>query len=152
MEPVAGDEWDRIGDDCVRLLRDLIRIPTVNPPGNERPAAELLAEFLRAGGVEPIVVESDPGRASLVARYAGSGELPPLLLNGHLDVVEADESTWAHPPFSAELADGCIWGRGAIDMKNMVAMSACVMALLARCKPRLRRDVIFAAVADEESG
>ena len=98
------------------------------------------------------MVESEPERASVVARYAGTGELPPLLLTGHLDVVEADASTWTRPPFSADLADGCIWGRGAIDMKNMVSMSACVMSLLARHKPRLARDVIFAAVADEETG
>src|SRR5258708_37437844 len=144
--------WDEEGASCVSLLRDLIRIPTVNPPGNERPAAERVAEFLRGAGVEPKIVEAEPGRASLVARYAGTGELPPLLLNAHLDVVEADEATWTRPPFSADVADGCIWGRGAVDMKNMVSMSACVLALLARTKPRLRRDVIFAAVADEETG
>jgi acetylornithine deacetylase/succinyl-diaminopimelate desuccinylase-like protein len=152
LEGAEGVDWDREGDACVRLLRDLIRIPTVNPPGNERPAAELVADFLRAHRVEPVIVESEPGRASLVARYAGTGELPPLLLNGHLDVVEADAETWTRPPFSADVADGCIWGRGAVDMKNMVAMSACIMAILARTKLRLRRDIVFAAVADEETG
>jgi acetylornithine deacetylase/succinyl-diaminopimelate desuccinylase-like protein len=145
-------DWEEEGAACVSLLRDLIRIPTVNPPGNERPAAERVAEFLRSAGVEPKIVEPEPGRASLVARYRGTGELAPLLLNAHLDVVEADDATWQRPPFSADLADGCIWGRGAVDMKNMVSMSACVLALLARTKPRLRRDVIFAAVADEETG
>jgi acetylornithine deacetylase/succinyl-diaminopimelate desuccinylase-like protein len=148
----AGIDWAVEGDSCVRLLRDLIRIPTVNPPGNERAAAELVAQFLRDRGIEPRVVESEPERTSVVARYSGSGELPPLLLTGHLDVVEADETTWTRPPFSADLVDGFIWGRGAIDMKNMVSMSACVMSLLARRKPKLARDVIFAAVADEETG
>lgn len=148
----AGIDWAVEGDACVRLLQELIRIPTVNPPGGERRAAELVADFLRGHGLEPVVVESEPERASVVARYAGSGKLAPLLLTGHLDVVEADAATWTHPPFSAELADGCIWGRGAIDMKNMVSMSACVMSLLARRKPRLARDVIFAGVADEETG
>ena len=148
-EPI---DWDAEGDACVALLRDLLRIPTVNPPGNERPAAERVADFLREHRLEPKVVESDPTRASVIARYAGQGTLPPLLLTGHLDVVEADPSTWKRPPFSADIADGCIWGRGAVDMKNMVSMSACVMALLARIKPKLERDVIFAAVADEETG
>ena len=86
----------------------------------------------------------------MIARHGGRH--PPLLITGHLDVVEADAATWKKPPFSAELADGCIWGRGAVDMKNMVAMSACVMALLARTQPKLERDVIFAAVADVETG
>jgi acetylornithine deacetylase/succinyl-diaminopimelate desuccinylase-like protein len=148
-EPI---DWDAEGDACVALLRDLLRIPTVNPPGNERPAAERVADFLREHRLEPKVVESDPTRASVIARYAGQGSLPPLLLTGHLDVVEADASTWKRPPFSADIAEGCIWGRGAVDMKNMVSMSACVMALLARLKPHLERDVIFAAVADEETG
>jgi acetylornithine deacetylase/succinyl-diaminopimelate desuccinylase-like protein len=145
-------DWSQEGDACVALLRDLLRIPTVNPPGNERPAAERVAEFLRVAGLEPTIVESDPGRASLVVRFKGTGDRAPLLLNGHLDVVEADESTWTRPPFSGDIFDGCIWGRGAVDMKNMVAMSACVMSLLARHKARLARDVIFAAVADEETG
>jgi acetylornithine deacetylase/succinyl-diaminopimelate desuccinylase-like protein len=151
---ISADEidWTAEGDTCVALLRDLLRIPTVNPPGNERPAAERVAEFLRAERLEPLVLESDPSRASVVTRYAGNGRLPPLLLTGHLDVVEADPATWKYPPFSGEMAEGCIWGRGAVDMKNMVSMSACVMSLLARTQPKLERDIIFAAVADEETG
>jgi acetylornithine deacetylase/succinyl-diaminopimelate desuccinylase-like protein len=145
-------DWTVEGDTCVGLLRDLLRIPTVNPPGNERPAAELVAEFLRAQRLEPRLLESDPSRASVIARYKGNGRLPPLLLTGHLDVVEADAATWKYPPFSGEMAEGCIWGRGAVDMKNMVSMSACVLSLLARTQPKLERDVIFAAVADEETG
>jgi acetylornithine deacetylase/succinyl-diaminopimelate desuccinylase-like protein len=148
-----GDiDWQVEGDKCVQLLCELIRIPTVNPPGNERPAAELLADFLTAAGLEPTILESEPGRASLVVRHLGSGRDAPLLLNGHLDVVEADAPSWTHPPFSGDRADGCIWGRGAVDMKNMVAMSACVIALLARRGQKLSRDLIFAAVADEETG
>ncbi|HEY3594349.1 MAG TPA: M20/M25/M40 family metallo-hydrolase [Polyangiaceae bacterium] len=147
-----GIDWDAEGETCIRLLCDLIRIPTVNPPGNERQAAQLVADFLRAAGLEPQVLESAPERANVVARCKGSGEAPPLLLTGHLDVVEADESNWMRPPFSADRAEGCIWGRGAIDMKNMVAMSACVMALLVKSGARLARDVIFAGVADEETG
>jgi acetylornithine deacetylase/succinyl-diaminopimelate desuccinylase-like protein len=135
-----------------RLCQELLRIDTTNPPGNERPAADLLAGELSAAGIDPVLLESAPRRANLVARLAGSGELPPLLLTAHLDVVEADASAWAHPPFSGELADGYLWGRGAIDMKNMAAMAVAIMTRLAREKVRLRRELIFAAVADEEMG
>src|SRR6185436_15551709 len=98
--------------------------------------------------------EKQKNRTIVVARVKGTGEKPPLLLNAHLDVVEADAKSWKHDPFGAELHDGYVWGRGAIDMKHMAAMSACVMALLARHVAeggRLERDVIFAAVADEEA-
>ncbi|MGB5416999.1 MAG: M20/M25/M40 family metallo-hydrolase, partial [Polyangiales bacterium] len=82
----------------------------------------------------------------------GSGELPPLLLTAHLDVVEAEPSSWQHPPFCGEVHDGCLWGRGAIDMKNMAAMSVAIMTRLAREGVKPRRDLIFAGVADEEAG
>ncbi len=151
---------DQAGDECLALLRDLIRIPTVNrgfeegTDGHERPAAECLADYLRKAGVEPTLYEPEPGRTSVVARIRGTGEKPPLLLNAHLDVVEADAAAWAHPPFAGEVADGYLWGRGAVDMKNMAAMSAVVMSLLARgaAGKKLTRDVIFAGVADEEAG
>jgi acetylornithine deacetylase/succinyl-diaminopimelate desuccinylase-like protein len=153
-------DWPIEGDRCVRLLQELIRIPTVNrgddgsTEGHERPAAERLADFLRDARVEPRLLESSPGRTSVVARIKGTGDKPPLLLNAHLDVVEADASRWTHDPFKGEIDAGCVWGRGAIDMKHMAAMSACTMSLLARgfAERKLARDVIFAAVADEESG
>jgi acetylornithine deacetylase/succinyl-diaminopimelate desuccinylase-like protein len=148
------------GDECLGLLQDLIRIPTVNRGadasslGHERPAAECIADYLRRVGVEPTLYEPEPGRTSVVARIRGTGAKPPLLLSAHLDVVEADESAWTHPPFAAKVEGGYLWGRGTIDMKNMAAMSAVVMGLLARgaAGERLERDVIFAAVADEEAG
>jgi acetylornithine deacetylase/succinyl-diaminopimelate desuccinylase-like protein len=160
---MSSIDWRAEGDRCVSLLQDLLRIPTVNRgtnepgDGNERPAAERVAEFLREAGVEPRFFEKTRGRTNLVARLrAGSPgndgtTRGPLLLNAHLDVVEADESRWTHPPFAGEIHDGWLWGRGAIDMKHMAAMSACVVALLAREKPQLQRDLIFAAVADEEA-
>jgi len=155
-----GIDWSAEGDRAVALLRDLIRIPTVNRgtrdegDGNERPAAERIAEVLREAGVEPRLFEPAKGRASLVARVRGTGAKPPILLNAHLDVVEADAAAWRHDPFGAEIHDGYVWGRGAIDMKHMAAMSACVLSLLARGAhgAPLERDVIFAAVADEEAG
>jgi acetylornithine deacetylase/succinyl-diaminopimelate desuccinylase-like protein len=141
-----------LGEHALRLCQTLLRIDTTNPPGNERVAADVVASELTAAGLHPTLLESGPGRANVVARYKGTGELPPLLLTAHLDVVEADPSTWTHPPFGGVIADGCLWGRGAIDMKNMAAMSVAIITRLAREKAKLRRDVIFAAVADEEAG
>ena len=153
---VESVDWPAEGERCTALLQDLIRIPTVNrgdgsTEGRERPAAERVADFLREARVEPRLFEAESGRTSVVARVKGTGEKPPLLLAAHLDVVEADASRWAHDPFRAEIHDGYVWGRGAIDMKHMAAMSACTLALVAR-GPKLERDVIFAAVADEEAG
>jgi acetylornithine deacetylase/succinyl-diaminopimelate desuccinylase-like protein len=143
---------ESLGDEAVRLCQQLLRIDTTNPPGNERPAADLLAEELAAAGIAPRILESAPGRANLVARLKGDGSEAPLLLTAHLDVVEADPAGWQRGPFSGDIADGFLWGRGAVDMKNMAAMSVAVLGRLAREGVRLRRDVIFAAVADEEAG
>ena len=128
-------DWSSEGDRCVSLLQELIRIPTVNRGDdggcNERPAAELLADSLTKAKLDPVLLEPEKNRTSVVARLRGTGEKPPLLLNAHLDVVEADASKWRHDPFAGEIHDGYVWGRGAIDMKHMAAMSACVMRLLA---------------------
>jgi acetylornithine deacetylase/succinyl-diaminopimelate desuccinylase-like protein len=156
MDPI---DWHAEADRCVALLQDLIRIPTVNRgndsrEGQERPAAERIADFLRDARLDPRLLEPEKGRTSVVARVKGTGDKAPLLLNAHLDVVEADAARWQHDPFRAVINDGYIWGRGAIDMKHMAAMSACVVALLARGahEGKLARDVIFAGVADEEAG
>ena len=138
--------------DAEEMCAALLRMDTTNPPGNERPAAAYLADKLREVGYEVTVLESAPTRANLVTRYRGDGRAAPLLLSAHLDVVEADPSKWRHPPFAGVVAEGCLWGRGAIDMKNMAAMSVAIMRKLAVDKPRLARDVIFAGVADEEAG
>ena len=143
---------EELGAHALALCQALIRIDTSNPPGNERPAAELLAGELAQAGIEPAVLESAPGRTNVVARLAGSGAAPPLLLSAHLDVVGADPDGWTHPPFAGTVADGFLWGRGAVDVKNMAAMSVALLCRLAREKVRLRRDLIVALVADEESG
>jgi acetylornithine deacetylase/succinyl-diaminopimelate desuccinylase-like protein len=149
----VGDvDWTRAAAEGLACLKDLLRIDTSNPPGNERPAAEYLAATLAREGIPAQILESAPGRASLVARLPGSGRKPPLLLSGHLDVVPADPHLWKHPPFAAVEADGYLWGRGAVDMKNMVAMSVEALVLLKRQGVALDREVIFAAVADEEAG
>lgn len=139
-------------DEALELFRALLRIDTTNPPGNERQAAEVLADSLRADGLEPTLLDSAPGRTNLVTRLKGTGEKPPLLLTAHLDVVAAEPSRWRHPPFGAVIDDGWVYGRGTVDMKNMAAMSAMVLKALAREGRPLRRDIIFAAVADEEAG
>lgn len=141
-----------IGEEAFQMCRALLRMDTTNPPGRERIAADYLDGKLREVGYEPEILESAPERANLVCRYRGDGSRRPLLLTAHLDVVEAYPEHWSHPPFSGEIADDCLWGRGAIDMKNMAAMCTAVMRRLASERPQLKRDVIFAAVADEEAG
>jgi acetylornithine deacetylase/succinyl-diaminopimelate desuccinylase-like protein len=141
-----------LAEHAFRLCQRLLRIDTTNPPGNELPAAELLAEELSGAGLEPVVLQSAPGRGNVVTRLRGTGEKPPLLLTAHLDVVEADPLAWDHPPFCGEVHDDCLWGRGAIDMKNMAAMSVAILTRLAREGVKPKRDLIFAGVADEEAG
>ncbi|HEX4456613.1 MAG TPA: M20/M25/M40 family metallo-hydrolase [Polyangia bacterium] len=141
-----------LGDDAVRHLQALIRIDTTNPPGNETPAAEYLAELLTQSGLQPQLIGETPKRQNVIARLKGNGSKAPLLLAAHLDVVEAEPESWKHPPFSGEIHDGYIWGRGAIDMKHMAVMCALVIARLKREGLALERDLIFAGVADEEAG
>lgn len=144
--------WTAIRDQVTKLLRDLIRFNTTNPPGNELACVEYIAASLRQEGIEPVVLESAPGRGNVVARLKGDGSLPPLLLMGHVDVVPAEADKWKHPPFSGDLVDGVVWGRGATDMKNMVAFELMTFLLLKRNGVPLKRDVIFMATADEETG
>jgi acetylornithine deacetylase/succinyl-diaminopimelate desuccinylase-like protein len=141
-----------LGDEARRMCQALLRMDTTNPPGNERICAEYLARSLAEVGYQPELLESVPGRANLIVRHRGTGAKPPLLLTAHLDVVEADASKWKRPPFSGDEHEGCLWGRGAIDMKNMAAMCTAIMRRLAATRAALSRDVIFAAVADEEAG
>lgn len=141
-----------LAEDAKRLCQALLRIDTTNPPGNERAAAEVVAAALAEAGLRPELLEAEPRRTNVVVRYRGTGARPPLLLTAHLDVVEADPSRWQRPPFSGDEHEGCLWGRGAIDMKNMAAMCTAILRRLAATGATLDRDVIFAAVADEEAG
>ncbi|HCV22344.1 MAG TPA: hypothetical protein DGN59_02710, partial [Candidatus Latescibacteria bacterium] len=144
-------DWDQVSAEVTALLQDLIRIDTTNPPGNEILAAQLIAERLEAEGLEPRMSESAPGRGNVTTRLKG-GANDPLLLLGHTDVVAVEPERWTHPPFSGALVDDCVWGRGALDMKNMVAAELIVLFLLKRHNVRLNRDVLYAATADEEAG
>jgi len=162
--------WGRASDDLVGLLRDLIRIPSINPPPPDAPDGELLAArhiaaVLDDAGIPAEIVEPVDGRGSVIASLHGDGSGgPPLLLLGHLDVVPAPPERWTHDPFAGDVADGYVWGRGAVDMKNLVAMEMTVLRLLAAEAraagrdpasdpiPGLTRDIRFAATADEEAG
>jgi len=144
-------------DEVVDICRDLIRIDTTNPgdhsgPG-ERAAAEHVAGLLSEVGLEPVVLESHPKRTSLVARIEGEDPArPALLIHGHLDVVPANAEDWARDPFGGEIADGCLWGRGAIDMKDMDAIMLAVTRQRLRAGRKPKRDVVLAFTADEEAG
>jgi acetylornithine deacetylase/succinyl-diaminopimelate desuccinylase-like protein len=138
--------------EVVDLLQRLIRVDTTNPPGNETAAAELLHDYLEAAGVACELYAKVPERANLVARIPGRGGGPSLALLSHTDVVLADAREWQREPFGAELVDGEVWGRGALDMKGEVAASAVAMASLAREGWRGEGDLIFIAAADEEVG
>ena len=144
--------WEQVNNEVRDLLTDLIKINTTNPPGNELEAARYLKAFLEREGIESTIYESAPGRGNLVARIPGDGKGRPLVLLAHLDVVAANPAQWTRPPFAAEIADGYLWGRGAIDMKGMLAMETLAMILLKRNKITPGREVILVAAADEEAG
>jgi acetylornithine deacetylase/succinyl-diaminopimelate desuccinylase-like protein len=138
-------------EEAIDLLQRLIRLDTVNPPGSETVAAELLREYLEESGVEVELYAKEPSRANLVARLRGGGG-PRLALLSHTDTVLADPTEWDVDPWSGDLRDGEVWGRGALDMKGQVAASAVALASLAREGFEPRGDVIFVAAADEEVG
>src|SRR6478736_8174639 len=144
-------------NEVVDLCRDLIRIDTSNygdhsGPG-ERAAAEYIAEKLAEVGLEPKIIESHKSRASTVARIEGEDpSKPALLIHGHTDVVPANAADWTHDPFSGEIADGCVWGRGAVDMKDMDAMTLAVVRDRMRSGRKPPRDIVLAFLADEEAG
>lgn len=138
--------------EATELLQELIRLDTVNPPGNETAAAELLREYLGDQGVRSELFAKVPERANLVARIPGTGRGPRLILLSHTDTVLADPAEWELDPWSGELREGQVWGRGALDMKGQVVASAVTMASLAREGFEPGGDLIFAACADEEVG
>jgi acetylornithine deacetylase/succinyl-diaminopimelate desuccinylase-like protein len=137
---------------ATELLSELLRTETVNPPGAEMPAARIYESFLQDAGLETKILESPAGRPNLVARLEGSSDEGPLVLLSHTDVVGVERDKWQRDPFSGEVADGAIWGRGALDMKGVGVMHADAVAELARSSSAVRRTVIFVAVADEEAG
>ena len=144
-------------DEAVQICQELIRIDTSNygdgsGPG-ERAAADYVMGLLQEVGLDPQLTESDPGRASVVVRTEGrDSSRPGLVLHGHLDVVPAEAEDWSVDPFAAEIKDGMIWGRGAVDMKDMDAMLLATLRQLARSGEKPPRDIVWAFFADEEAG
>jgi acetylornithine deacetylase/succinyl-diaminopimelate desuccinylase-like protein len=168
-DALSAEVLARAGDEVVETLRDLIRIPSVNPPpepGNgELRAARYVASVLTDAGLHPEVIEPFPGRGSVHARLRGDGTGgEPFLLLSHLDVVPAPPGEWTHDPFDGDVADGYVYGRGAVDMKDLIAQQLGVVHLLAAEAraagrdpasdpiPGLTRDVLFTSTADEEAG
>ncbi|MGD8819335.1 MAG: M20/M25/M40 family metallo-hydrolase, partial [Anaerolineae bacterium] len=127
----ANKETTSIYQRPVKVLQNLIRFDTTNPPGNESACISYIDDLLTQAGFETKILARDEKRANLVTRLPGRGQAPPLLLYGHVDVVPARAEEWTHPPFAADIADGYIWGRGTLDMKGAVAM---MLAALMRAK------------------
>jgi acetylornithine deacetylase/succinyl-diaminopimelate desuccinylase-like protein len=137
----------------VDVCRRLLQFDTSNPGRDERPAAEYVADLLTSAGLTVHVVEAEPGRTNVVVRIAGRDpSLPALLIHGHLDVVPANPGEWSEDPFGGDIKGGCLWGRGAVDMKDMVAMMVVVASEYGRLGRQPMRDLVFAFVADEEAG
>ena len=140
--------------EVTRIAADLIRFDTTNRgggDGTERAAGEYVAELLATAGLDTVLLESAPGRANVVARVSGADpSAPALLLHGHLDVVPADAAVWSVPPFAGEVANDVLWGRGAVDMKNAVAVLVALAREWARAGRRPQRDIVLAFTADEE--
>jgi acetylornithine deacetylase/succinyl-diaminopimelate desuccinylase-like protein len=135
----------------VRILQDLLRYNTTNPPGNEIECIHYIKHLLDEAGISSLLLALDPGRPNLIARNPGKGISPPFMLYGHVDVVPAEDQKWVHPPFEGKLVDNVVWGRGALDMKGGVAM---MLAAFIRAKIEnisLPGDVVFAALSDEET-
>jgi acetylornithine deacetylase/succinyl-diaminopimelate desuccinylase-like protein len=169
-DELESGAWAAATDRLVETTRDLIRIPSINPPPPGAPDGELLAarhiaDLLVDAGLRPEILEPVPGRGSVHARLRGDGTGgAPFLLLSHLDVVPAPSERWTHDPFAADVADRYIYGRGAVDMKGMVALELGVVRLLAEAAraagrdpasdpvPGLRRDILFTCTADEEAG
>jgi acetylornithine deacetylase/succinyl-diaminopimelate desuccinylase-like protein len=149
---IPQDRLQQYAELAVQWQREYLRIDTTNPPGNEARAAEFFERILDQEGIENQVFNYAPGRADSWARvpHTTSSSHRPIVLLNHMDVVTSDASHWKVPPFSAEIVDGSIYGRGAQDMKNEGLAQFMVMVMLKREKVELDRDVIFLAVGDEE--
>jgi acetylornithine deacetylase/succinyl-diaminopimelate desuccinylase-like protein len=143
-------DWDAVGQEAIDHLVELVKIPSVNPPGNETEVAEYIKAVLAAEGIDSVLYALEPSRANLVARHRGNGSKQPILIMGHTDVVGVQPEKWYADPFSGMRRDGYIYGRGTLDDKDNVAAGMIVMILLERLGVELDRDVIFLAESGEE--
>ena len=133
------------------ILQKLIQFDTTNPPGNEKACIEFIRNLLQEAGLESQIYAKDENRPNLVCRIRGAGQAPPILVYGHVDVVTTKDQHWTHPPFEGKIADGFLWGRGALDMKGGVAMMIAAMIKLKEEEVMPAGDVIFLALSDEEA-
>ena len=145
-------DWPAAYAEALDILSAYLRIDTRNPPGDETPAARYLGGLLEAAGIATEYIEILPGREALVARIRGDGSKRGLMLGNHTDVVPVEAEFWTKPPFEGVVEDGRIYGRGAVDMKGCAVMQVMAMLLVQRSGMRLKRDLVFCAVPDEENG
>lgn len=148
----AAVDYDDAKKEATDLLSGYLQVDTTVPPGNEAKGAEYLKEIFLKNGIEARTMETAPGRACVYARLKGDGSKRPIILLSHIDVVPAEASDWKYPPFSGEVHDGELWGRGALDMKGMGIIELEAMLLLKRSGAKLTRDIIYIATPDEEVG
>jgi acetylornithine deacetylase/succinyl-diaminopimelate desuccinylase-like protein len=149
---VNEHNWNAMKEEAIDHLRKLVQFDTSNPPGNERDAANYIRDLLQSEGISAEVVESAPQRANVFATLEGDRSRQPLLLLSHLDVVPAEPDKWRVAPFSAEIKDGYVWGRGTLDTKGLTVMELMALITAKRQNLALKRDIKFAALADEECG
>ncbi|MDQ6738673.1 MAG: M20/M25/M40 family metallo-hydrolase [Gemmatimonadota bacterium] len=153
--PAPAPDWNALGEQAAHMLAGYIQVNTTNPPGNELAGARYLKNILDREGIEAQILDTTelgPGRANLYARMRGNGKKKAIILLSHMDVVPAVPSFWKVPPFSGEIRDGYVWGRGAIDMKSYAIVNLLAMVQLKRSGIPLDRDIIFIGNADEELG
>jgi len=148
----AAPDFDAAAAEAARALQAYLRIDTTNPPGNEKAAADYFHALFEREGIASEVIDLGGGRANVLARLPGSGAKRPVILLNHMDVVPADAARWTVPPFSGEIRDGFVWGRGATDMKGTAICQFLTLLLLKRSGAALDRDVLFLGTADEEEG
>lgn len=144
--------WDQLLDEAIHYLQEYIRIETVNPPGNEIEGAKFFKEIFDRESIPCEIFEPSPGRGNLIATLKGSGEKRPFLLLNHMDVVPVEKEGWEVPPFEGVIKDGYLYGRGALDNKSMGIVEMMALVILKRERIPLKRDLLFFASADEETG
>ena len=144
--------WDNLLEEATHYLQEYIRIQTVNPPGNEIEGAQFFGKIFDKGSISCHVFEPLPGRGSILATLKGNGKKKPILLLNHMDVVPVEKERWTGNPFEGTIRDGYLYGRGALDDKSMGIVEMMVLLILKREKVPLKRDILFFAAADEETG
>ncbi len=147
-----GIDWGKVKEEAVQILSNYIKVDTTNPPGKEMAGAHYLQGLLEEEGFSAAVLESQPHRGNLICTMKGTDGLPPLVLLHHMDVVPAEAEKWKYPPYSGAVANGEVWGRGAQDCKSLGIIELMAFLLLKREGIQPKRDIVYMATADEETG